>query len=184
MKVAFFGAFLASLPVILYEIWAFVAPGLYDSEKKYILPFVFGATIFFGIGAAFCYYLVVPTAFNFLLNFGGEELVAMPKISEFVSFFTKLIIAFGISFELPVVTFFLSLMGVVSAASMIGFFRYAIVGIFVFAAIMTPPDILSQFLLAVPLILLYAFSILIAKIFGPKTQAESESTELETKEQE
>ena len=96
----------------------------------------------------------------------------MLKVSEFVGFFTKLLIAFGISFELPVVTFFLAIIGLVSARSMLGFFRYAIVGIFIFAAIMTPPDILSQLLLAVPLIMLYALSILIAKIFGPKDKDE------------
>ena len=96
----------------------------------------------------------------------------MLKVSEFVGFFTKLLIAFGISFELPVVTFFLAVIGLVSARSMLGFFRYAIVGIFIFAAIMTPPDILSQLLLAVPLIMLYALSILIAKIFGPKDKDE------------
>ena len=96
----------------------------------------------------------------------------MLKVSEFVGFFTKLLIAFGISFELPVVTFFLAVMGLVSARSMLGFFRYAIVGIFIFAAIMTPPDVLSQLLLAVPLIMLYALSILIAKIFGPKDKDE------------
>ena len=96
----------------------------------------------------------------------------MLKVSEFVGFFTKLLIAFGISFELPVVTFFLAVIGLVSARSMLGFFRYAIVGIFIFAAIMTPPDILSQLLLAAPLIMLYALSILIAKIFGPKDKDE------------
>ena len=96
----------------------------------------------------------------------------MLKVSEFVGFFTKLLIAFGISFELPVVTFFLAIIGLVNARSMLGFFRYAIVGIFIFAAIMTPPDILSQLLLAAPLIMLYALSILIAKLFGPKDKDE------------
>jgi len=173
IKVAFFAAFVISIPVILYEIWAFVAPGLYENEKKYVVPFVVAASFMFLLGAAFCYFLVVPIAFNFLLNFGGQDLVAMPKISEFIGFFIKLIIAFGISFELPVVTFFLALMGIVTAKGMAGFFRYAIVGIFVFAAIMTPPDILSQILLAVPLILLYGLSIIIARIVNPEKSDES-----------
>ena len=150
-----------------------MAPGLYENEKKYIAPFVFFAYTMFLVGCAFCYYFVVPTALNFLLNFGDSgQISTMLKVSEFVGFFTKLLIAFGISFELPVVTFFLAAMGLVSARSMLGFFRYAIVGIFIFAAIMTPPDILSQLLLAVPLIMLYALSILIAKIFGPKDKDE------------
>ena len=173
LKVSFFGGFLLSLPLILYQIWAFVAPGLYENEKKYIAPFVFFAYTMFLAGCSFCYYFVVPTALNFLLNFGDSgQISTMLKVSEFVGFFTKLLIAFGISFELPVVTFFLAVMGLVSARSMLGFFRYAIVGIFIFAAIMTPPDILSQLLLAVPLIMLYALSILIAKIFGPKDKDE------------
>ena len=115
----------------------------------------------FFLGAAFCYFFVIPIAYNFLINFGGSQFVAMPKIGEYVVFFTKLVVAFGISFELPIVTFFLAKIGFVTDESLKGFFRYAIVVIFIFAAVMTPPDILSQFLLAVPLIVLYGFSIYI-----------------------
>lgn len=110
---------------------------------------------------------VIPVAFKFLITFGGEVATAMPKIDEYVGFFTKLIIAFGISFELPVITFFLAKIGLITNKSLSEFFRYAIVVIFIFAAIMTPPDVLSQFMLAVPLIALYALSIFIAKCVNP-----------------
>jgi len=93
-----------SLPIIFWQFWLFVAPGLYDNEKKYVIPFVSGASIMFFLGAAFCYFFVIPVAFNFLINFGAEQFTAMPKIGEYVGFFTKLVVAFGISFELPVVT--------------------------------------------------------------------------------
>lgn len=174
MKVAFFAGLLLSLPIIFWQFWLFVAPGLYENEKKYVIPFVFSATLMFLVGAAFCYYFVVPVGFHFLINFGGELFQALPSIGDYVGFFTKLIVAFGISFELPVVTFFLAKLGMVDDKTLKGFFRYAIVVIFIFAAIMTPPDILSQFLLAVPLIGLYALSILIAKMVNPAPKDDDE----------
>ncbi|WP_281530194.1 twin-arginine translocase subunit TatC [Campylobacter hominis] len=167
IKVSFFASLFISAPIIFWQFWLFVAPGLYDNEKKYVLPFVFFASIMFFLGAAFCYFFVIPVAFKFLITFGGEVATAMPKIDEYVGFFTKLIIAFGISFELPVITFFLAKIGLITNKSLSEFFRYAIVVIFIFAAIMTPPDVLSQFMLAVPLIALYALSIFIAKCVNP-----------------
>lgn len=174
MKVSFFASLLVSLPVVFYQAWLFVAPGLYDNEKKYILPFVSSASAMFLIGCAFCYYFVIPTATNFLVAFGGKMFTAMPKIEEYVDFFAKLAIAFGISFELPVITFFLAKLGIITDKSLSSFFRYAIVIIFIFAAIMTPPDILSQLLLAGPLIGLYALSIYIAKLVNPETNDDEE----------
>ncbi len=167
MKVAFLAGLLVSLPIIFWQFWLFVAPGLYDNEKKFVLPFVISASVMFAAGAAFCYYFVVPVGFAFLINFGGELFQALPSIGDYVGFFAKLVIAFGISFELPVVTFFLAKLGLITDQTLKNGFRYAIVGIFVFAAVMTPPDILSQFMLAVPLIGLYAMSILIAKMVNP-----------------
>lgn len=167
MKVSFFSSLLISMPIIFWQIWLFVAPGLYDNEKKYVIPFVVAASLMFFLGAAFCYYVVIPVAFKFLINFGGEIAASMPSIGQYVGFFTKLIIAFGLSFELPVITFFLALVGFVTDIILKEFFRYAIVIIFIFAAIMTPPDVLSQFMLATPLILLYVLSIIIAKIVNP-----------------
>lgn len=174
MKVSFFTAILISIPIIFWQIWLFVAPGLYDNEKKYVIPFVSAASFMFFLGAAFCYYIVVPVAFKFLINFGGEAYAAMLSISAYVGFFTKLVIAFGISFELPVLTFFLALVGFVTDQSLKSFFRYAIVIIFIFAAIMTPPDVLSQFMLAAPLIVLYLISILIAKMVNPAPKEDKE----------
>ena len=174
MKVSFFTAILISIPIIFWQIWLFVAPGLYDNEKKYVIPFVSAASFMFFLGAAFCYYVVIPVAFKFLINFGGEAYAAMLSISAYVGFFTKLVIAFGISFELPVLTFFLALVGFVTDQSLKSFFRYAIVIIFIFAAIMTPPDVLSQFMLAAPLIVLYLISILIAKMVNPAPKEDKE----------
>ncbi|MCI6989096.1 MAG: twin-arginine translocase subunit TatC [Campylobacter sp.] len=167
MKVSFFASLLVTLPIIFYQIWAFVAPGLYDNEKKYVIPFVLSATVMFFVGAAFCYFIVVPIAYKFLISFGDQLFTAMPKINEYVGFFMKFMLAFGISFELPVVTFFLAKLGLVTNKSLSEFFRYAIVIIFIFAAVMTPPDILSQLLLAGPLVVLYALSIFIAKLVNP-----------------
>ncbi len=167
MKVAFFAGFIFSMPIIFWQFWLFVAPGLYDNEKKYVLPFVISATLMFICGAAFCYFLVVPVAYKFLVNFGGELFTALPSIGEYVGFFMKFIIAFGISFELPVIAFFLAKIGLITDKTLSDHFRYAIVGIFIFAAVMTPPDILSQFLLALPLVGLYVISIFIAKSINP-----------------
>ena len=174
MKVAFFAGLMLSVPVIFWQFWLFVAPGLYDNEKKYVIPFVLSASAMFGAGAAFCYYFVLPAGLSFLINFGGQLFLAMPSIGEYVGFFTKLVIAFGLSFELPVITLFIAKIGLVTDESLKAYFRYAVVGIFVFAAIMTPPDILSQIMLACPLVALYALSIYIAKLVNPASKDNDE----------
>ena len=174
LKVAFFTGFIASLPIIFWQIWAFVSPGLYDNEKKMILPFVSGATLMFIAGGAFAYYVVVPFGFTFLVNFGSQLFTALPSIGEYVSFFTKLMIGFGIAFELPVITFFLASIGLVTDKTLKEFFRYALVIIFLISAILTPPDVLTQFLMAGPMILLYALSIYIAKVVNPHKEEEDE----------
>lgn len=174
VKVAFFAGLVFSMPIIFWQFWLFVAPGLYDNEKKYVLPFVISATLMFICGSSFCYYLVVPIAYKFLINFGGELFTALPSIGEYVSFFMKFIIAFGISFELPVIAFFLAKIGLITDKTLSDHFRFAIVGIFIFAAVMTPPDIFSQFLLALPLIGLYAISIFIAKSINPYKEEKNE----------
>ncbi|MGM0624164.1 MAG: twin-arginine translocase subunit TatC, partial [Campylobacterota bacterium] len=134
LKVSFFTAFIFSLPVIFWQIWLFVAPGLYANEKKFIIPFTFFATLMFVLGAAFAYYIVVPFGFEFLVNFGETLVSVAPRISEYVSFFTKLMIGFGLSFELPVVTFFLATIGLVTDQSLKSFFKYAIILIFILSA--------------------------------------------------
>ena len=184
MKVAFFTGFLLSLPIIFWQFWLFVAQGLYENEKKYVIPFVISATFMFLVGAAFCYYVVVPIGFAFLINFGQQLFSAMLNIGGYVGFFTKLVIAFGIAFELPVITFFLAKLGLVDDKMLKNSFRYAIVVIFIFAAIMTPPDILSQFLMAVPLIGLYGLSIFIAARVNPAKNEEPGQETNEEKEDE
>ena len=175
MKVAFFAGLILALPVIFWQFWLFVAPGLYENEKKYVIPFVISATFMFICGAAFCYYVVVPLGFQFLINFGGQLFTAMPSIGEYVGFFTKILIAFGISFELPVITFFLAKIGLIDDLILKKYFRYAIIIIFTFSAIVTPPDVLSQFLMAVPLLGLYGLSILIAKSASQNDESEPDA---------
>jgi len=177
MKVAFFSGFIASLPVIFWQIWLFLAPGLYEHEKKLVVPFVFFATLMFVCGAAFAYYIVVPLGFKFLIAFGSTVVTVMPSIGTYVGFFTKIMIGFGIAFELPVITFFLAKIGIVDDEMLKNFFRYAIVLIFIVAAILTPPDVISQLLMAAPLILLYGVSIYIAKVFNPAQKEDDEDEE-------
>jgi sec-independent protein translocase protein TatC len=176
LKVAFFTGFIAALPIIFWQIWLFIAPGLYASEKKMVIPFVVGATVMFLIGGLFCYYVVIPFGYDFLINFGSQLFTALPSIGEYVSFFTKLIMGFGIAFELPVFTFLFASMGLVTDQTLIGFFRYALIIIFIVAALLTPPDILTQFLMAGPMILLYGLSILIARTINPEIKEEDEQS--------
>jgi sec-independent protein translocase protein TatC len=172
LKVAFFTGFMVSLPVIFWQLWMFVSPGLYDNEKKMVIPFVTGATLMFLIGASFAYYVVVPFGFTFLINFGTQLFTALPSIGEYVSFFTKLMIGFGLAFELPVITFFLASIGLITDSTLKEFFRYALVIIFLLSALLTPPDILTQFLMAGPMIFLYGVSIYIAKAVNPDKSKE------------
>ncbi len=174
MKVAFFGGFIISLPVIFWQLWLFLAPGLYDHEKKLVVPFVFFATLMFLLGASFAYYIVVPVGFDFLIAFGNSVVSVLPSIGKYVGFFTKLLIGFGIAFELPVITFFLAKIGLVNDQMLKDFFRYAVVLIFIVAAVLTPPDVISQVLMAAPLLILYGVSIYIAKVFNPAQKEEEE----------
>jgi len=168
LKVSFIaGIFLAS-PVIFYQIWRFIAPGLYEHERRYVKPFVFFATFFFVCGAYFCYRLVFPTAFGFFLEeYGSISIEPLLKISEYLSFASRMLLAFGVVFELPVFTFFLARTGIVDHKMMISTWRYAVVGIFIVAAVLTPgPDVASQLLMATPLLVLYVASIGVAYVFG------------------
>ncbi|MDD2383639.1 MAG: twin-arginine translocase subunit TatC [Sulfurospirillaceae bacterium] len=177
MKVAFFTGFVISLPVIFWQFWLFVAPGLYENEKKLVVPFVSAATLMFLIGASFCYYVVIPLAFAFLIGFGSELFTALPSIGEYVGFFTKVLIGFGLAFELPVVIFFFAKLGLVDDKALKDFFRYAIIIIFFISALLTPPDILSQFLMAGPLTILYGISILVAKAVNPYVEPEESESD-------
>jgi sec-independent protein translocase protein TatC len=175
LKVAFFAGLLFALPVVLSQIWLFVAPGLYANEKKMILPFVFGGTTMFAVGVAFAYYVVTPFGFDFLITFGSFKFTPLINIEDYVGFFTKIMFGFGIAFELPVFAYFLGLLGLVDDRQMTDFFKYAVVIIFVVAALLTPPDVLTQLLMAIPLIILYGVSILLVRMVNPAPPEEKEA---------
>ncbi|MBN2824805.1 MAG: twin-arginine translocase subunit TatC [Campylobacterales bacterium] len=177
IKVAFFSGLMLALPVIFWQFWLFVAPGLYENEKKYVVPFVSAATLMFLMGAAFAYYVVVPFGFEFLINFGSTIAVVTPRIGEYVGFFTKIMIGFGISFELPVITFFFAVLGLVDDEMLKDFFKYAVVIIFIIASLLTPPDVITQLLMAGPMILLYGISIMIAKMVNPAPPKDDDKEE-------
>ena len=168
MYISFVAGLFVASPLIFYQVWAFIAPGLYDEEKRYIIPVALISAIFFMGGGAFCYYIVFPFAFSFFVSFSTPEIVITPKMSDYLSFVIKLVLAFGLIFEMPIFALFLSRMGLVTANMMRRFRRYAIVLIFIVAAILTPPDVLSQLLMAGPMILLYEFSVGVAALFGRK----------------
>jgi sec-independent protein translocase protein TatC len=165
IKVALFAAFFISFPVISNQLWAFVAPGLYAREKKAFLPFLLATPVLFVAGASLAYYVVMPTAFHWFLGFqgdlGGLSMEALPGTDDYLTLVMQFILAFGISFLLPVLLLLLNRAGIVSRAQLIGARRYAIVGIFIIAAVATPPDVVSQLMLAVPLIMLFEGSLLI-----------------------
>jgi sec-independent protein translocase protein TatC len=165
------GVFFAS-PFILYQIWAFVSPGLYEREKKYIFPYIFVSSVFFVAGALFCYFIVFPVVFRFFLSFATEDIRPLPAIKEYLTFTIKLLLAFGLLFQWPALILFLSRMGVVSAKTLSKNRKYAILGIFVAAAVLTPPDLVSQLLLAGPLLAMYEGSIWMAKFYGKKEETE------------
>ena len=159
IKVALFAAFFVSFPVIANQLWAFVAPGLYAREKRAFLPFLIATPLLFTLGAAMAYYVVMPTAFGWFLGFAGErgglKLEALPGTGDYLSLVMQFILAFGMSFLLPVLLMLLNRAGIVSRAQLAGARRYVMVGVFILAALITPPDVVSQLLLATPLLLLF-----------------------------
>jgi len=177
LKVSFFAGLLGAMPFILYQFWLFVAPGLYNNEKKMVIPFVAGGSVMFFIGVMFAYYVVTPFGFQFLITFGSFLYTPFINIEDYVGFFTKIMLGFGIAFELPVFAYFLALLGLVTDRTLKDFFKYAVVIIFVLAALLTPPDILTQLLMAAPLIILYGVSILIVRAVNPDTSTESDDEE-------
>lgn len=180
IKVSFFAGLLGALPFVLYQIWLFIAPGLYNNEKKMVIPFVVGGSVMFLVGVMFAYYVVTPFGFQFLITFGSFLYTPLINIEDYVGFFTKIMMGFGIAFELPVFAYFLALLGLITDRTLIEFFRYAVLIIFVVAALLTPPDILTQLLMAAPLIILYGVSILIVRAVNPHIE-EVEDDEDENK---
>jgi len=177
LKVSFFAAIMGALPIILSQIWAFIAPGLYANEKKMVIPFVMGGTIMFATGVLFAYYVVTPFGFDFLITFGSFKFTPLINIEDYVGFFTKIMFGFGLAFQLPVFAYFLALLGLVNDKQMMAFFKYAIVIIFIVAALLTPPDVLTQLLMAGPLIILYGLSIIIVKMVNPAEDEDEDDEE-------
>ncbi|MDR2161919.1 MAG: twin-arginine translocase subunit TatC [Desulfovibrio sp.] len=166
MKTAFLAGLFAASPLIFYQIWAFVAPGLYREEKAFLLPLAAVSAICFLGGGAFCFFLVFPLAFELFMSYTTDTVQAMPTLHEYLSFVLHLLVPFGLVFEMPLVSFFLSRLGLISALGMRRIRRYAVLIIFIVAAVLTPPDVFSQLLMAGPMLLLYEVSILIAALFG------------------
>ncbi|MFN3883448.1 MAG: twin-arginine translocase subunit TatC [Rhodocyclaceae bacterium] len=172
MKVTLMVAFLIALPYVLYQAWAFVAPGLYQHEKKLALPLLLASVVLFFIGMAFAYFIVFPTVFAFINKFAPEGVAVMTDIDKYLSFVLTTFLAFGVTFEVPVVVIVLVRVGIVEIAKLKEIRPYVIVGCFIVGAIFTPPDILSQFMLAVPMWLLYELGIVFARFLGKPAQDE------------
>ena len=174
LKITLMAAFLLALPVVLYQVWAFVAPGLYMHEKKLVLPLVVSSTLLFFVGVGFCYFFVFGQVFKFIQGFAPKSITAAPDIEAYLSFVLTMFIAFGAAFEVPVIVVVLARMGIVSIEKLKAFRSYFIVLAFIVAAVITPPDIVSQLALAIPMVLLYEVGIWAARVFIRHTQAPAE----------
>ena len=184
LKVAFLSGILLMAPFIFYQLWMFVAPGLYRNEKKFVIPFVITSTILFVGGSLFGYFVVFPFGFKFFIGFSNEYVKALPSVKEYFSFAIKLLFAFGLVFELPVVIFFLTKMGIVTPEVLRKKRKYAILLTFVLGAILTPPDVITQCMMAVPLILLYEIGILVSVMARKKKEEKLKAEEAAEEEEE
>ena len=179
-KVAFITGIMLAAPLIFYELWMFVAPGLYQKEKKYLIPFVVCSTILFVGGGLFGYFVVFPFGFKFFIGFSNEYVKALPSVKQYFSFSMKLLIAFGAVFELPLIIYFLAKMGVVTPEVLKQKRKYAMLMTFTLAAILTPPDVVTQCMMAGPLIILYEIGIVVSKLARKKKAESDEDVEDET----
>jgi sec-independent protein translocase protein TatC len=177
LKVSLLSGLMVGSPVIIYQFWMFVAPGLYDREKKLLVPIILLSSFFFIGGALFGYFVVFPWGFKFFLGFATETIRPMPSMKEYLSFSSKLLLAFGLVFELPLVLTFMARLGLVTVPFLKKNRKYAVLIFFAGAAIITPPDVVTQIMMALPLMLLYEVSIIGAKLFGKKPADEAESEE-------
>ncbi len=171
LKILMMAAFLLALPVVLWQLWAFVAPGLYNHEKKLVLPLVISSTLLFFIGVAFCYFFVFGQVFKFIQSFAPKSITAAPDIEAYLGFVLSMFLAFGMAFEVPIVVIVLARMNIVSIQKLKDFRSYFIVLAFIVAAIVTPPDVVSQLALAIPMCILYEVGIWAAQLFMKHTQA-------------
>lgn len=175
MKVTMMLALMISLPWVLYQAWAFVAPGLYTHEKRLVAPLIISSSVLFILGVAFCYYFVFGTVFKFISEFAPKSISVAPDIANYLDFVLTMCLAFGLTFEVPVVVIVLVRMGLVTVEKLKSIRPYVIVGAFVIAAVVTPPDVMSQLFLAIPLCLLYELGLLLAPLFEKATQAPKET---------
>lgn len=171
LKVALLAGVLCALPIIFYQMWMFLSPGLYRSERSIIMPLVATSTLLFLLGSGFCYYLTLPLALSFLIGFSGDMLNPIITVGSYISFAGLLLVAFGAGFELPVLAYFLGKLGIVTASMLSKGRRYALVGILIAGAIITPPDVFTQILLAGPIYLLYEVSIIIVRLTGSRSDS-------------
>lgn len=174
-KISVVAALFVVAPVILYEFWMFVSPGLYEKERRYIYPFIFLGSLCFICGALFCYYFVMPFIYRFFVSYAAEFIIPMPDLKSYMSLTLKMLIMFGLLFELPLVAFYLARAGIIHYRMLASKRRYAILAIVIISAIITPPDVSSQLLVALPLWGLYELSIVIARIFGKKERVDEKA---------
>ena len=186
IKVAFYTALFFAFPIISIQIWIFVAPGLFKNEKRAFLPFLFATPLLFSLGGALVYYFIMPLAWDFFLTFqtlGGDDTLPVqvePKVDQYLTLVLRLIFAFGLAFELPVLLMLLARAGLVTSAGLAAKRKYAIVGVFIMAAIITPPDVVSQIGLAIPIIILYEVSIFGAKLIERRRASEFGDKDIDT----
>jgi sec-independent protein translocase protein TatC len=180
LKVGLMAAFMLALPYVLYQVWAFIAPGLYTHEKRFALPLVFGSTVLFLAGVAYCYFVVFSWVFRFIIQFAPKSITPAPDIEAYLSFVLTMFVAFGVTFEIPLIEVVLVRTGMVTVAKLKDIRSYVIVGAFVVAAVVTPPDVVSQLLLALPMCVLYEFGILMAQLverfFGERVADEASAS--------
>ena len=177
LKVLMMVAFLLALPVVLWQVWSFVAPGLYSHEKRLVLPLVASSTILFFVGVAFCYFFVFGQVFAFIQSFAPKSITATPDIEAYLSFVLTMFLAFGLAFEVPIVVIVLARMGIVSLQKLRDFRGYFVVLAFIIAAIVTPPDVVSQLALAIPMCILYEVGLWAAQLFIKHTKAPDEAAQ-------
>lgn len=176
LKVTLFCAFVVALPYVLYQFWAYIAPALYKREKRLALPVIVSSVLMFAVGMAYCYFVVFRMVFQFIAGFSPDSVNFAPDIDSYFSFVITMFFAFGLTFEVPIFVMVLNRVGMASAKRLKKIRPYVIVGAFVVAAIFTPPDVLSQLLLALPLVVLYEFGIVLVKVFGRKDDSDEDET--------
>jgi sec-independent protein translocase protein TatC len=174
-KVAIVAALFLASPLVLYEIWMFVSPGLYDAEKRYVFPFIAFGSVFFVAGGLFCYFAVLPTVFHFFVSYASSFIIPMPSLKEYMNLVLKMILIFGLIFQMPLVAYYLSKAGIINYRSLKKKRRYAILAIVIVSAIITPPEVTSQLLMAVPMYGLFELSLVIAKIWGKKEKTDADA---------